>query len=318
MGWKGTVRSINAAVNAAERDAQRRHKARHKAEMIADAENAVSSWEDYVDTLTSIHVNQAETIDWNGIAKTPKPQEPAPSTFHKDAAAKALEKFQPRFFDFLSGGSEKKRKRLDVAVENAPRADQDSFNSEMSVYREALTEWEVDTDLAHRLLAGEEDAILEVIAEMLTYVDEALIVSAGSFSIVNGCVHANPEVQAEDIVPGFRRKQLASGKLSETKMPQGQFNELYQDYVCSVALKVAGDLFQFLPFDEVYVTCQATMLNSSTGHQELSPILSVQFVRGSFGRLNLENIDPSDAMANFNHTMSFRKTKGFEVIDSLK
>ena len=101
-------------------------------------------------------------------------------------------------------------------------------------------------------------------------------------------------------------------------MTVGQFNELYQDYVASVALKIAGDLFHIIPLDEVYVTCLRQMLNTQTGHQELTPILSVQFVRPTFASLNLTNLDPSDAMANFNHTMSFKKTKGFAQIEPLK
>lgn len=100
-------------------------------------------------------------------------------------------------------------------------------------------------------------------------------------------------------------------------MPVGQFNELYQDYVASVALKVAGDMFQILPLQEVYVTCEAEMLNSMTGHKESTPILSVQFVRRTFERLNLKSIDPSDSMSNFNHVMSFSKTKGFSAIRPL-
>ena len=84
-----------------------------------------------------------------------------------------------------------------------------------------------------------------------------------------------------------------------------------------VALKVAGDSFQMLPLDEVYVTCENEMLNSSTGHKEPTPILSVQFVRKTFEQLNLKAIDPSDSMANFNHAMKFSKTKGFLEVTPL-
>jgi hypothetical protein len=60
------------------------------------------------------------------------------------------------------------------------------------------------------------------------------------------------------------------------------------------------------------------MLDASTGHQQLTPILSVQFVRETFGQLNLEHLDPSDSMKNFNHVMDFKKTKGFTRIEPLK
>lgn len=100
-------------------------------------------------------------------------------------------------------------------------------------------------------------------------------------------------------------------------MPVGEFNELYQDYVASVALRVAGDLLNVLPLKEVYVTCVAQMLDSQTGHQELTPILSVQFVRETFLRLNLKHIDPSDSIQNFRHEMKFSRTKGFAPVAQL-
>lgn len=317
MGWKGTIRSIAAAARAAERDAQRRHKAALKQQMIDDAEDAVSSWENYVDDLISVHVDLADAISWKEIAASPKPEEPRLANDNELEARKALETYTPGFFDFLAGGSTKRRKQLEDKLAQAPKADQDAFNSRMAKYKKAISEWETDTSLARRLLSGEETAIAEVIKEFQDFEKEALIGSAVIFEIDDGAVHAMPEVHTDEIIPNYRRKQLASGKLSETKMPAGQFNELYQDYVCSVALKVAGDLFQILPFDEVYVTCKTTMLNSKTGHQELTPILSVQFVRNTFMRLNLASIDPSDSMTNFNHVMSFKKTKGFDAVEPI-
>lgn len=317
MGWKGTIRSIAAAARAAERDAQRRHKATLKQQMIADAEEAVTSWEDYVDNLISVHVDLADAISWQEIAASPKPEEPRLLKTNETQARQELERFKPGLLDFFAGGSEKKRKKLEEKLAHALKADQDNYKSRVSEYQKALVEWEADTGLAHRLIAGEQSAILEVIKEFQAFEKKALIGSAVSFEVKDGFVHAIPEVHTEEIVPNYRRKQLASGRLSETKMPVGQFNELYQDYVCSVALKVAGDLFHILPLDEVYVSCKATILNPKTGHQELTPILSVQFVRDTFTRLNLNNLDPSDSMANFNHVMSFKKTKGFDAIEPL-
>ena len=100
-------------------------------------------------------------------------------------------------------------------------------------------------------------------------------------------------------------------------MPKGQFNEIYQDYVASCALRVAGDMFSILPIEEIYVTCLTDMLNPQTGHMEETPILSVQFVRDTFGRLNLDQLDPSEAMRNFHHEMKFTKGKGFAPVPAL-
>ena len=318
MGWRGTMRSLAAAARAAEREAQRQHKIALKEQLIADAENAVASWETFIDDLISVHVDLADAINWNDIANTPTPSEPTFSSDNQVAAKKALEKFKPGIFDFLAGGSVKKQRKLEDKIKTAPKADQESYDKKLAAYKKALAEWEAETGLARRLVSGEKEAIIEVVKEFQTFEKESMIGAAISFAVEDGFLHAIPVVHSDEIVPKFRRKQLASGKLSETKMPVGQFNELYQDYVCSVALKVGGDMFHILPLDEIYVTCQTTILNTNTGHQEPTPILSVQLVRKTFSGLNLKNIDPSDSMGNFNHVMSFKKTKGFAPIEPLK
>ena len=314
MGWRGTMRSIAAAARAAERDAQRQHKAAVKAQISADSADAVDAWHDYIDNLISVHVNLADGINWKAIASQEKPQQPNFLATHEQKAKTALENFKPGFMDFLSGGSKKRKEKLIETLAYAPAKDQEAYKQEQYDYQSKLAEWEEETVLARKLIVAEKEALLKVINEFQSFEQEALIGSAVSFEVSDGFVHAMPEVHSDEIVPNYRRKQLASGKLSESKMPTGQFNELYQDYVCSVALKVAGDLFQILPLDEVYVTCKSLMLNSKTGHQELTPILSVQFVRPTFEKLNLRNLDPSDSMENFNHAMSFKKTKGLSQI----
>lgn len=318
MGWRGTVRSLAAAGRAIERDNQRRQKEQLRQQLFAASSEAVDAWERHIAELISIHVDLADAIDWQSLAAKPKPNPPSYSDKQEERARENFQRFKPGLFDFFAGGSNKKRAKLEEDVVRAKKKDVDSFEDAKSKYETELSEWESDTQLARRLLSGDETAYIDVIKEFQSFSDQGLIGSGIRFLVDEGVVHAIPEVHGEDIVPDFRNKQLASGKLSQTKMPIGQFKELYQDYVASVALKVAGDLFHILPTDEVYVTCVSNMLDSSTGHQKLTAILSVQFVRETFVRLNLEAIDPSDSMANFNHSMNFKKTKGFSPVDPLR
>jgi DNA-binding LytR/AlgR family response regulator len=172
--------------------------------------------------------------------------------------------------------------------------------------------------MANKVLRGDIHAYRDVLSELSSLVDDDRIGNEINFALGHdGIVHAIPSVHNTEIIPKFRRKLRASGTLSESQMPKGQSNELYQDYVASVALKVAGDTFHVLPIDQVFVTCVADMLNSQTGHIEPTPILSVQFVRTTFKKLNLLKIDPSDSLRNFNHSMKFTKTRGFQKIESL-
>lgn len=171
--------------------------------------------------------------------------------------------------------------------------------------------------MAERLLSGNAEAIKEILTEMQDMIAKDRIGTHIEYKIQDGKIHAFPSVHTDKIIPDHRRKLRASGTLSETKMPKSQFNELYRDYVASVALKVAGDLFHVLHFEEVYVTSTTSMLNKKTGHKEETPILSVQFVLDTFKTLNLKHIDPSDSMENFNYNMKFLKTTGFKPIEPL-
>ncbi|MEP0236207.1 hypothetical protein [Roseibium sp.] len=318
MGWKGTMRSVVAAARAADREAQRRQKQDQKTQMIANSTSAVEDWENYVENLVSIHIAMVDMIDWQKIASQPGPREPVLGSGHCDRAEMALTKFKPSVFDFLRGGSAKLRALLEAKIDEAAALDQEQYQDALAAHAKAAAEWEDENEFAKRLLRGEAAAIRQVVEEMQSLSETDLVGTSIEFSFGVDFIHAMVKVHGDDIVPSTRRKQLASGRLSETKMPVGQFNELYQDYVSSVALKTAGDLFHILPLSEVYVSCMVTMLNSQTGYQELTPILSIHFVRDAFMRLNLHGIDPSDAMRNFRHAMKFSKTKGFSAVELLE
>jgi len=309
---------MEAASRRANREAERNWKAEQKAMIAADAEDAVAEWREHLQDIVSLHVNPNDDVDWQSLRERPEPVPPVRQRKMEDVALAGLDQFRPRLFDFLLGGSEKRRLRLVDAVADARTRDEVGFQKQLNQHHEEHSNWQADKELAERLLAGDISAQKDVISEMTSWSDEGLIGTRLSFSISDSFLHAVAHVHGDDVVPTYRRKQLQSGKLSETKMPAGERHELYQDYVCSVALKVAGDLFSVLPRDEVFVTCTASMLDKVTGHMADTPILSVQFVRSTFHNLRLATIDPSDSMSNFNHVMEFKRTKGFIAIDPLK
>lgn len=317
MGWRGTLRSVNAAMRAAEREAQRRYRQEQKEAIAADAAQAVDDWEEHIRNLITIHTSLSDTIDWHSVAHLGEPQKPAKCTRYREKLAPAMKSFKPRFFDKLLGGTEKRKQKLINSFLQAKERDAAEDQKALEKYRSDYAEWVSDNAMARKLLAGDPEAMKEVVAEMQSLSAEDRIGSYIEFRFAQGVVHAIAEVHTDEVVPDFRRKQLASGRLSETKMPVGEFNELYQDYVASVALKVAGDLFQILPLGEVHVTCRTNMLDSQTGHMRPAPILSVKFVRETFASLNLEHIDPSDSLRNFVHQMDFKRTKGFEAIQPI-
>lgn len=317
MGWKGTMRSMAAASRAAARDAERRHKAAVKQQNLDDAYDAVQNWEDYISSLITVHVDLADAIDWEKIATSPRPAVPVMQNKNEISAQKKINSFKPNVLNKIFGTTQKKLDKLQQALSSAKDKDFKEFERNQLNHSKNLIEWENEAGLAKRLLAGDILAIKEVLKELNSLVDKDLLGDQISFQITEEFIHAIPNVHSDEIIPKVKRKLRASGTLSETKMPVGEFNDLYQDYVASVALKVAGDLFHVLPNNIVHVTCMTSMLNTKTGHMEPTPILSTQFMRRTFIDMNLEAVDPSDAMTNFVHRMNFRRTKGFSAVEPL-
>lgn len=318
MGWRGAVRSMAAAARRAEREAERRQKHFAKQQMVDDAADAVAEWQDHIREIVSLHVDPTDDMDWQAVLYQPEPQDPSRTNIREDEAERILSAFRPRFWDFLIGGSEKRREGLERAVVQGRLDDDRAHQQAVEDHRTEHAEWAADVALAKRLLSGDVAAQRDVIAEMQSLSTEGLIGTRVSFSISDDLFHAIAHVHGDEVVPKVRRRQLQSGRLSESKMPAGEANELYQDYVCSVALRVAGDLFGLLPRDEIYVTCVSNMLDRATGRLAEAPILSVRFVRETFRQLSLGRIDPSDSMRNFVHEMKFKRTSGFAPIAALK
>ncbi|WP_223254376.1 hypothetical protein [Bacillus sp. HNG] len=100
-------------------------------------------------------------------------------------------------------------------------------------------------------------------------------------------------------------------------MPKTKKLDIEQDYVCSCVLRIAGDLFALLPIDYVYIHANDERLNTVTGHTEKETIVSVKIDKETFKSLNLEAIDCSDSLNNFEHNMKFLKTKGFQPVEKL-
>ena len=84
-------------------------------------------------------------------------------------------------------------------------------------------------------------------------------------------------------------------------MDSSDYNTLLQDYICSMAIRVARDMFALLPISNTIVHA---LLNGDT-------ILSVNFDRATASKIKYGFIDPSDTVERFNHNMNFSESVGF-------
>lgn len=325
MGWKQYSRSIQAAGRRAERSAAKRHRELVKQHQSAqrqaardDASNEVALFENYLELLVSVHKEGGESWDWNSIKAAPQPVPPVRARTRAVEAEQALNAFKPTLMQRLFGGEAKVRSTLEEALKKAAAEDAREYEKAMEAHREAHALWSAEADLAegviHENLEAYEKALhySGMVDELSAFKTRVIFHVVEKDVIALSCVFED-----EELVPREEVKLTAAGKLSSKAFPAGKYWALYQDHVCSCALRLARETFGVLPVARVIVNVNMPRLDTSTGHLCTDTILAVGFVRDVVQRLNLADLDPSDSLKNFHHRMKFKKTAGFDAVEPM-
>lgn len=183
---------------------------------------------------------------------------------------------------------------------------------------EEYKEFESLKQFSERVVAGDVDAYLEIIGEIKPYDD--LLDYGSSFEVGTDrkdVLEVEFHVKSEEVVPDIELSLKANGTLSEKEMSKTNYYALMQDYICSTMIRVARDSFALLPIEKVYVHAVDDMLNTATGYNTEVTLVSAEFGREQLQALNMEMIDPSDALSNFKNNMKFAKTTGFKAVERI-
>lgn len=314
MGWKGNLRSYNAALKRAEKYQKQVEKQRH----LENCRDLVAKYEFHVNELVSFHMRCSSSINWEEMRSKMEPITPVRKYVKGNFAKGQFKSYQPNWFvKFLK--LEKLMKRyLLIKLVKARKEDKKIYNSEYEAFKDAHEKWDKNKKLATKIFAKDIIAYEEVLLEENTFDKIGSIGTDVSLSFNEIVPVIKIKVNDEDIFPRNSYSLLKSGKLSEKEIPKTQFYRTYQDHVCSVVLRIAREFTTIFPLDEVIVSATCDLLNPVTGHIEEQIILSVQIPKDTLSRLNMTNINPSDAMKNFRHNMSFKNGVGFGPVEKIK
>ena len=201
-------------------------------------------------------------------------------------------------------------------------ADEAAFANASAAFAQERAEWEKMRSLAKRVLAGDAEAYREAFTELSAFSELSTLGSSIAFRVHHAkLVECELLVNGRDAIPADVKSLTAAGKVSVKPMPKARFHELYQDYVCGCVLRVAREVLALLPVDAVIVTATVSVVQTSTGTEAETPVLSVAAPRHVVERLDFARLDPSDSMENFKHrgdVMASRKSGGFVAIVPLK
>lgn len=147
MGYKGTMRSIGAAMRAAERDSKRkqreyekRAKQLQKMQALERAEFEVEQYENELEVKVSLH-KELSGYNWIDIGKPESPVEPTYANKREVKARQKLETFKPGFFDKVFGGEMKKVEELENKLEKSIRKDKNDYEKLLEVWEKDVEEY---------------------------------------------------------------------------------------------------------------------------------------------------------------------------------
>lgn len=313
---RGAVRAYKAAERDQKRQAResaRLYKEQQKQQEINDASITVKNYNNYVDSIMSVHKNATDKIDWNLILNDPEPPKAVKDVVHEKRKQQELDNFRPSFFDKIFG-YKKKLKRLHDDVKQGVKQDEKDFVTATELYQE----WKKGQEIAIKVLAKDENGYAEAINFFEPFSDISAMGSTLTLSCDKNFIEVDLSVNNSEVIPNYIVSQTKTGKLSTKDMPKGKFNEMYQDYVCGAMLRVAREILAYLPVESVTVNAMANIINSANGNLEDTVIVSSNFTPSAIDKLNFNTLDPSDSMVNFNHNMKFTKAKGFSPVDKIE
>ena len=317
---------MNAAVKRAERSARKRQRELElrqnylaKMEALEKASYEVDIYNNHIDLMQSLHTECSNEIDWNLILNTPKPVKPEPTKKYEKEALIAKANYKPSLIDKILKRTEIKNKIFNADIDKAKTRDRETYQKSLNEWEEAINDRNDIIGTARKVLNNDPQIKIKIIEEFNPFSELDSLGSNLLFQVHdNSLVEITIKVHGKVTVPKEQKSLLQSGKLSVKKMPIAKFNEIYQDYVCSAVLRVAREFFAILPDHNVIINAEDELLNKSTGHVEDQIIFSAQIPRKTLNNLNMDYIDPSDAMENFTHKMSFKKTQGFMQVDKIE
>jgi hypothetical protein len=268
-------------------------------------------YENQIELLTSLHREPVYPWDWSEVAVAPDPPLASDASRHAAQAIGRQTAYDPGLFARLFGKAQKTRRMLAAELEAARQLDAEEQAAEV----ERLA-W------LRPVAAGILDGVPEACAtalEHLPRLDEVReLASALDIRIVRPwCVEACFTALGDDVVPHEVKTLTKAGNVSTKQMGVTQHWAIYQDYLCSAAIRIAREVFAVLPAPVCLVHVAIPLLDTRVGHVADTIVISAAFEQATLESLNVEAIDPSDAMTLFEQRTEFLKTKGFRPVEPL-
>jgi hypothetical protein len=322
---KSQVRTANASYKRAVREEQRKTREAAKLQqenLKQQIKNnniaAIRNYNEYIESLLSIHKECSESLNWECYATEPEPKLPVRQSAKQDEAEYHYKIYKPSILDIVLVQNKKKLKDLFNKIELAKQADDRIYNAVLKEFKNNVDDWKKIQDITKGISEADPLAYKNAIDFFDPFSQISHLGTQLGCEVFSDHITVNMYVNAEEVIPNYVLSQTPSGRLSNKKLTVSKFNEIYRDYVCGCALRVARETFALLPVRFVFLNTFAGISNNGTGQVESKAILSVRFDPYNLKALNFDTESCHDALIKFPRHMKFTKAHGFSGIEILK
>ena len=286
-------------------------KAAFKQAAYESAAEAASQYDALIDQLVHQHRTAFSSIDWQGIAARDLVALPSPRSDAEDKARSDLASYRPGWFERTFGGEKKQIRLKEAAIHKAIVVDRAQSDALLVQARKENSEIE----LARRLQAGDQSAIVEVINSRSKLGDLPFCLEAlDLFFSADGELVAKVDGLDLEDMPDQSVTLLQSGKLSVKQLTPAKVHELHRANISSSAIRIGIELLRVVPVAAVTVVMETEILDAATGHIEAKPVLSLKLARQVLNTMALERTEAPAVVERLGAEMNWSPRKGFAAI----
>ena len=309
ISYTTSTRSYSSSAYSRNSELKRLQKQQEKMEELERNKLEVELYENKLDMIKSIHKECDDSVNWIDIASTEPPFkfDEGEKGVNELEAIQKLENYKPSFFSKILKKQEIEINKLKKDVDIAKNKDEEEYKS-----------WKSMVEVARKINEKDIDTYFEVIDEFRPLDDLLEFGSGFEFFIEEpNWIEVDFDVNTDTVVPKESKSLTKTGKVSTKQMTKSKYFDIQQDYICSCALRIARDMFALLPIEYIVINALDERLDSTTGQYNKEVLLSVKIDKNKLLDLNMDLIDPSDSMSNFECNMKFKKTSGLSAVERI-
>lgn len=273
------------------------------------------------DDLSSVQQN------YYNVRAFTEPQ-PRYTNFYEEANAFAKATVKTRMFwkkkEFIREATNKKMDELyKIAMAEWTARHDEFYLNENQIKKEKDAEFkkEYDCMIAERNKTYEQilnpsfDYLQETVSYVLSQIQLPVDFSI-DYAVSDKCIELDIDLPEIENLPQTTSSILQSGKLSIKKKSVTELNKDYATSVVGMSFFFAGILFNISPaIEKISIAGYTQRVSKKTGNVEDQYIYSVTYIRDIFSKLNISNIDPLEAIDNFDHTINISSKYELKTID---